>query len=81
MHPHMFYIGKGTFVPLTSDKKIAIENTIHNISDHINAAQAAGFRFVQLYEQAVPADWAAKSSNYSGLVGEPLSFGLVVQKQ
>ena len=82
MHPHMFFIGKGTCVPMGEhgDRTIAIENTVHNFSDHINAAESAGLHLETLREQFVPPEWAQKSSNYSGTDNEPLSFGLVFSK-
>lgn len=74
MHPHMFYVGKGTFVPLDG-RKIYIENYVHNISDHIACGINMSLDLKCLQESFVPDTWAAKSIDHGDLSEHPLGIG------
>ena len=74
MHPHMFYVGKGTFVPLDG-RKIYIENYVHNISDHIEYGINMSLDLKCLQESFVPDTWAAKSIDHGDLSEHPLGIG------
>lgn len=80
MHPHMFYIGKGTYVPI-GNKKVYIENHVHDIADYLNTGIIRGFQLVGSAESYVPSEWAARSANYNDAVNEPLGIGFLWKKQ
>ncbi len=79
MHPHMFHVGKGTYVPV-EDRKIYIQNYVHEINAHIKAGNACACNLLSIEESFVPAEWASKSTNYGDLTGHPLGVGYLWQK-
>ncbi len=74
MHPHMFHLGKGTFVPL-SGKEFYICNYVHEISDYLNTAIDVGFELLEIKESYVPDDWGKNSSTYRDVIDHPLGIG------
>jgi SAM-dependent methyltransferase len=74
MHPHLFHLGKGTYVPV-DDRKIYIENHIHQISDYVRYGRQRGFRLNDMTESFVPESMAVRSAEYGSLTGHPLGIG------
>ena len=74
MHPHMFHMGKGTFVPLNG-KEVYIRNYVHEVTDYLNTAVNTGFELLETQESYVPCDWGSKSSTYREVIGHPLGIG------
>ncbi len=79
MHPHMFEIGKGTFVPFEG-KKIYIENYVHSIADHTAAGKEYSLKLLDQQESFVPEGWAKGSDEYHPLTGQPLGIGFKWEK-
>ena len=76
MHPHMFFSGRGTTVPLGEDRRITIRTYIHLLRDHVRAGHAAGLELADVDETLVPEAWGSKSDNYRALIGHPIGLGL-----
>jgi len=74
MHPHLFHLGKGTFLPLEG-RTLYIRNHAHEIADYLNAASGAGFALLEAAESFVPTSWGKKSATYRDVIGHPLGIG------
>ena len=74
MHPHMFYMGKGTFVPVDG-KQVYITNYVHEVSEYLNTALSVGFELLETQESYVPHDWGRGSNTYRDVIDHPLGIG------
>ncbi len=74
MHPHMFCMGKGTFVPIEG-RTVYIENYVHSQNDHARCGTGSGLVLREIDESFAPQEWAAKSGTYEKLAGHPLGIG------
>jgi len=76
LHPHMFHLGKGTYVPI-GDRRLAIENHVHEVAEYLQRGLAAGFQLVGASESFVPAEWGAGSATYHDAIAHPLGIGFL----
>ncbi len=53
---------------------VAIETHVHLLSDHVNAATAAGWQLTELRERTVDDAWLKRKSKWAPLRGQPIAF-------
>lgn len=75
-HPHFLLNGIPTHFPDDSGQ-VAIENTIHLLSDHARCALAHGFALAELDERIIDDELVARIGGYQRHLGQPVSFALV----
>jgi SAM-dependent methyltransferase len=75
-HPHFLLNGIPTHFA-GEDGPVAIENTIHLLSDHMRAAVAHGFALRELDERVVDEELVARLGTWDRHLGQPASFALV----
>ncbi len=75
-HPHFLLNGIPTHFDLDTGESVAIENTIHLLSDHVAAARRVGFQLGDLVERVVDDELVARSPGWHRHLGMPASFAL-----
>jgi hypothetical protein len=75
-HPHFLLNGIPTHFDLTTGESVAIENTIHLLSDHVAAARRVGFQLVDLLERVVDEALVTRLPGWRRHLGMPASFAL-----
>jgi len=56
---------------------VAIVTHVHQLSDQVAAAHAAGFRLAELRERLVDDAWVALKPKWDALRGHPVAFAAV----
>ena len=80
-HPHFLMSGIPThFDDAATGEPLAIESYIHLFSDHVAAAQAAGWRLSELHEGVVDGAWIEKKPQWARLLNHPVSFAFAWHK-
>jgi hypothetical protein len=51
-----------------------IRGYVHQLSEHVHAAQAHGFSLLEMHEGVIDADWLAKRPKWQRYEGLPISF-------
>jgi SAM-dependent methyltransferase len=77
---HPFFImatGMPTHFQGANEEPVAIETHIHLLSDHAQAAIAAGWQLVELREQVIDDRWIETKPSWSGYRDVPISFAWV----
>lgn len=75
-HPHFLLNGIPTHFDLDTGESIAIENTIHLLSDHVTSAHRVGFRLQDLLERVIDDELVARAPGWRHHRGMPASFAL-----
>jgi SAM-dependent methyltransferase len=77
-HPHFIMAsGMPTHFDDASGEPVAIVTHIHQISDHVAAAHAAGFHLAELRERLVDDAWVTLKPKWEPLRGHPVAFAAV----
>lgn len=79
---HPFFLLKGipTNFERPSGESIAIENYVHLLSDHVQAARQTNWRLVEMHEKLVDKTWVQKAPPMSKYLHQPISFVMVWQR-
>jgi SAM-dependent methyltransferase len=79
---HPFFLLKGipTNFERPSGESIAIENYVHLLSDHVQAARQTNWRLVEMHERLVDKTWVEKAPSMSKYLHQPISFVMVWQR-
>ncbi len=79
---HPFFLLKGipTNFERPSGESIAIENHVHLLSDHVQAAHQTNWRLVEMHEKLVDNTWVEKAPSMSKYLYQPISFVMVWQR-
>jgi SAM-dependent methyltransferase len=77
-HPHFIMAsGMPTHFDDASGEPVAIVTHVHQLSDHVAAAHAAGFRLAELRERLIDDAWVALKPKWEALRGHPIAFAAV----
>lgn len=76
-HPFFLMSGIPTHFDRAPDDPVAIESHVHLFSDHVGAAQAAGWRLAALEEGVIDDAWAAQKAKWEKYRDRPVSFAFV----
>jgi SAM-dependent methyltransferase len=77
-HPHFIMAsGMPTHFDGADGEPVAIVTHVHQLSDHVAAAHAAGFRLSELRERLVDDAWLALKPKWAAMRGHPVSFAAV----
>jgi len=81
-HPHFIMAsGMPTHFDDAHGEPVAIVTHVHQLSDQVAAAHAAGFRLAELRERLVDDAWIALKPKWSALRGHPVAFAAVWRAQ
>ncbi|HEU4430764.1 MAG TPA: class I SAM-dependent methyltransferase [Myxococcota bacterium] len=81
---HPFFImrsGMPTHFDDAAGAPHAIETHVHLFSDHVQAAQAAGWGLAEMHEQLIDDAWIARKPSWAALRDVPVSFAIVWRRQ
>jgi SAM-dependent methyltransferase len=77
-HPHFIMAsGMPTHFDDASGEPVAIVTHVHQLSDQVAAAHAAGFTLTELRERLVDDAWIALKPKWAALRGHPVTFAAV----
>jgi SAM-dependent methyltransferase len=77
-HPHFIMAsGMPTHFDDPSGEPVAIVTHVHQLSDHVAAAHAAGLRLAELRERLIDDAWIALKPKWEPLRGHPIAFAAV----
>lgn len=77
-HPHFIMAtGMPTHYDNASGESVAIETHLHLLSDHTEAALAAGWELAELKERVIDDVWVELKPKWEGLRGQPVTFAFV----
>ena len=80
-HPHFLLKGVPThFDPPDGGEPVAIRNHVHLMSDHIKAAQRAGWRLSDMEERVVDDAWLEVRPGWERYRYQPISFALCFER-
>jgi len=80
-HPFFLLNGIPTHFPTADGEQIAIENTVHLMSDHVRVAGRAGWVLVEMHERLIDPEWVAAQPNLERHANRPVSFVMVWQRR
>ena len=77
-HPHFIMAsGMPTHFDDADGEPVAIVTHVHQLSDQVAAAHAAGFRLAELRERLVDDAWVALKPKWDAMRGHPVAFAAV----
>jgi SAM-dependent methyltransferase len=76
-HPQFLMSGIPTHFERASGEPITIRCYVHLLSNHVKAAQAAGWSLLEMDEGLVDDGWLRKKPNWEAYYGLPISFLMV----
>jgi len=77
-HPHFIMAsGMPTHFDDETGEPVAIVTHVHQLSDQVAAAHAAGFQLAELRERLVDDTWIALKPKWAALRGHPVTFAAV----
>jgi len=79
-HPFFMLSGIPTHFTGASGQPVAIQCYIHLLSDHVQAALAAGGSLLEMHEGLIDDEWLARKPKWGRYQHCPISFALVWQK-
>ncbi|SMF05300.1 Methyltransferase domain-containing protein [Tistlia consotensis] len=79
-HPHFLMSGIPTHFDRPDGQSMTIESHVHLTSDHVKAAQAAGWRLEAMDEGLVDQDWLAVKPKWRAFLHHPVSYLLLWRK-
>jgi SAM-dependent methyltransferase len=81
-HPHFIMAsGMPTHFDDATGEPVAIITHVHQLSDQVAAAHAAGFRLAELRERVVDDGWVALKPKWEALRGHPVTFAAVWRRE
>jgi SAM-dependent methyltransferase len=76
-HPHFIMAsGMPTHYDTAAGEPVAIETHVHQLSDHVSAGLAAGWRLTEMRERLIDDAWLALKPKWTALRGQPIAFGM-----
>jgi SAM-dependent methyltransferase len=80
-HPHfMMATGMPTHFDSASGEPVAIETHVHQLSDHVRAALAAGWQLAEMHERLIDDAWLAVKPKWEPQRGRPIAFAFAWRK-
>jgi SAM-dependent methyltransferase len=79
-HPFFLLSGIPTHFNSASGEPAAIQCYVHLLSDHVQAALAAGWSLREMHEGLIDEEWLARKPQWSRYKNRPVSFAMVWQK-
>ncbi len=79
-HPFFMMSGIPTHFNRVSGEPVTIQTYVHLISDHVQAAIAAGWTLREMHEGLIDEEWLAQKPKWSRFEHRPVSFVMVWQK-
>jgi SAM-dependent methyltransferase len=76
-HPYLLMAGMPTHFDRARGEPVTIRSYVHLLSDHVKAAQAAGWSLRELEEGLIDDAWVRKKPKWASYFGWPVSFALV----
>jgi SAM-dependent methyltransferase len=76
-HPQFLMAGMPTHFDRAPGEPVTIRSYVHLLSDHVKAAQAAGWRLRDMDEGLIDDAWLRKKPKWEVYVGLPISFAMV----
>jgi SAM-dependent methyltransferase len=77
-HPQFIMAtGMPTHYDSASGEPVAIETYVHQISDHVAAARAAGWGLEEMTERLIDDTWVELKPKWEPLRGQPIAFAFV----
>jgi SAM-dependent methyltransferase len=80
-HPFFLMSGIPTHFNNAAGEPVAIQCHVHLLSDHVQAALAAGWSLLEMHEGLIDEEWLAKKPRWGQYKNRPISFATVWQKQ
>jgi SAM-dependent methyltransferase len=80
-HPHFLMSGIPTHFERQGGEPVAIESYVHLFSDHVKAAQQAGWTLSEMDEGVIDDAWLAKKPKWQRYRSHPVSFAMVWRKR
>jgi len=79
-HPFFLLSGIPTHFNSASGKPVTIQCYVHLLSDHVQAALAAGWTLLEMHEGLIDDEWLARKPKWCQYRNRPVSFAMVRQK-
>jgi SAM-dependent methyltransferase len=79
-HPYFLLAGIPTHFKSTGGEPIAIRNSIHLISDHVDAGVARRWTLVEMHERIVDERWVSRAPTWRRHLNKPASFAMLWRK-
>jgi SAM-dependent methyltransferase len=76
-HPHFLMSGIPTHFTGRDGAPVAIESHVHLFSEHVRAAQRAGWTLAEMDEGVIDDAWIAKKPKWERYRSHPVSFAMV----
>ena len=80
-HPFFLMGGIPTHFNRSPGEPIAIQTYVHLLSDHVQAALAAGWSLLEMHEALIDDEWLAQKPKWGQYRNRPISFAMVWRKQ
>jgi SAM-dependent methyltransferase len=79
-HPFFLMSGIPTHFNSESGQPVAIQTHVHLISDHVQAAIAAGWTLLEMHERLIDDEWLALKPKWEQYRNRPISFAMAWEK-
>lgn len=76
-HPHFLMAGIAVHFRLPSGENVAVKSYVHQLSDHVRAAHAAGLHLREMHEGLIDDAWVAAKPKWAQYRHRPVSFAMV----
>jgi SAM-dependent methyltransferase len=80
-HPFFLMGGIPTHFNRAPGEPVAIQTYVHLLSDHVQAALAAGWSLLEMHEALIDDEWLAMKPKWGQYRNRPISFAMVWRKQ
>jgi SAM-dependent methyltransferase len=80
-HPQLLMAGMPTHFNRATGEPVTIRSYVHLLSDHVKAAQAAGWSLLEMDERLIDDAWLQKKPKWEIYFGLPVSFSMAWRKQ
>jgi len=77
LHPQFLMAGVPTHFERAPGDPVTIRSYVHLLSDHVQAARAAGPWLLEMDEGLIDEAWLQKKPKWEGYFGLPISFSMV----
>lgn len=77
LHPQFLMAGVPTHFERAPGDPVTIRSYVHLLSDHVQAARAAGLWLLEMDEGLIDEAWLQKKPKWEGYFGLPISFSMV----
>jgi len=76
-HPYFLMAGIPTHFKKSSGETVTIRSYVHQLSDHVKAAHAAGWHLLEMDEGLIDAEYLRAKPKWEKYAGMPISFVMV----